>query len=126
MRNSLVTRLYTRRYGIYVGEDQFGNQYYRNPKAHRAPGLLSSSEKRWVLYNGAPEASRVPPAWHAWLHHITDEPPTSGEMPDRQPWEKEHTPNRTMTAEAYRPPGHTLRGGKRAKGTGDYEPWLPS
>jgi NADH:ubiquinone oxidoreductase subunit len=77
MRNSLVTRLYTRRYGIHVGEDQFGNQYYRNPKAHRAPGLLSSSEKRWVLYNGAPEASRVPPAWHAWLHHITDEPPTS-------------------------------------------------
>ena len=31
----------------------------------------------------------------------------------------------TGTDQAYRPPGHTLKGGRRAKATGDYEPWTP-
>lgn len=126
MKNTIGTLLYTRRRGEKVGEDEFGNTYYRNRAAHRRPGLLSSDEKRWVIYNGDAEASRVPPAWHAWLHHMVDTPPQAGGVPERKPWEKPHEPNRTMTAEAYRPPGHTLRGGKRARGTGDYEPWMPS
>ena len=36
-----------------------------------------------------------------------------------------HLPKLTGTGEAYLPPGHTLAGGKRARGTGDYEPWTP-
>ena len=32
----------------------------------------------------------------------------------------------TGTALAYRPPGHTLKGGHRAPATGDYEPWTPN
>ena len=32
----------------------------------------------------------------------------------------------TGTDLAYRPPGHTLMGGHRAKATGDYEPWTPA
>ena len=35
--------------------------------------------KRWVVYAGAPEASMVGPEWHAWLHHLTDEPLPSDE-----------------------------------------------
>src|SRR3546814_7347583 len=63
--------------------------------------------------------------WHAWLHHTTDAVPPEG-GPDRHPWQKDHQPNLTGTVQAYRPPGHTLKGGRRAPATGDYEPWTPN
>ena len=28
--------------------------------------------KRWVIYNGVVEASRVPADWHGWLHYTND------------------------------------------------------
>jgi NADH:ubiquinone oxidoreductase subunit len=126
MKNTIGTLIHTRLRGEFVGEDEFGNKYYRDKQARFGKGSLSSNEKRWVVYNGDAEATRVPPAWHAWLHHTVTAPPTDGGVPPKKPWEKPHEPNHTMTAEAYRPPGHTLRGGKRARGTGDYEPWIPS
>ncbi len=126
MRNTIGTLIYTRLRGELAGEDEFGNKYYRDRRARFERGSLSSNEKRWVVYNGDAEASRVPPRWHAWLHHTIDTPPNHGGVPEKKPWEKPHHPNPTMSAEAYRPPGHTLRGGKRARGTGDYEPWTPS
>jgi NADH:ubiquinone oxidoreductase subunit len=78
-----------------------------------------------VIYNGEVEASRVPPEWHIWLHHTTDATPPEG-GPARQPWQKDHLPNLTGTDLAYRPPGHTLKGGRRDAATGDYEPWTPN
>jgi NADH:ubiquinone oxidoreductase subunit len=81
--------------------------------------------RRWVLYNGEVEASRVPPEWHAWLHHTVDVPPQLGQWP-HYPWQKEHVPNLTGTPLAYRPPGSLLRGGHRAPASGDYEPWTPN
>lgn len=126
MKNSIGTLIYTRLRGEYVGSDEFGNKYYRDARARFAKGSLSSNEKRWLLYNGDVEATRVPPSWHAWLHHTVDAPPQAGGAPPKKPWEKPHRQNPTMSPEAYRPPGHTLRGGKRARATGDYEPWTPS
>ena len=120
---TLGTRLYTWLRGEQVGADAAGNRYYRDKTgASRGDGLR---EKRWVMYNGDAAASRVPPEWHGWLHHIVvDAPPPGG--PATKPWQKPHLPNRTGTAEAYRPPGHEFKGGKRAAATGDYEPWTPS
>jgi NADH:ubiquinone oxidoreductase subunit len=76
------------------------------------------------MYRGEPEASKVPPEWHAWLHHTVDEVPHPESRP-RYPWEKPHQPNMTGTPQAYRPAGSILRGGMRAPSTGDYEPWTP-
>lgn len=120
-RLSLGTRLYTLLHGQAVGTDQFGSTYYqerRDPKGRR--------RRRWVLYKGEVEASRVPPEWHAWLHYVLPEPPGKDGGKPAKPWQKEHVPNLTGTAEAYRPPGHTLEGGRRATTAGDYEPWVPS
>ena len=101
--------------GNAVGKDDFGNRYYQS----------KDGKRRWVIYAGTVEASRVPPEWHGWLHHTFALPPTQ-DPPKRKVWEEPHQPNLTGTALAYRPPGHTLKGGQRAKGTGDYEPWVPS
>ncbi len=116
--------LYTRFKGKVVGSDHFGNRYFRERGGGNVHPDSLRKERRWVVYADEVEASRVPPEWHAWLHHTVTEPPPPG-GPARQPWEKEHQRNRTGTGEAYRPPGHTLSGGKRARGTGDYEPWTP-
>jgi len=115
---TIGTRLFTWLRGEAVGTDSFGNRYYRSRNAAAVRG-----EKRWVIYKGEAEASKVPPQWHAWLHKTTDLVP--GNEP-AQSWQKPHEPNQTGTALAYRPPGHTYRGGQRARATGDYEPWRPS
>ena len=123
---SLSTRLLTWLTGEYVGTDSLGNRYYREKgrRALRRGGGRASREKRWVMYKGEPEASKVPPEWHAWLHHTVDEVPHPESRP-RYSWEKPHQPNMTGTPQAYRPAGSILRGGMRAPSTGDYEPWTP-
>lgn len=112
--NTYGTRLFTLRKGIAVGEDEFGNTYYRERNGSR----------RWVIYRDLAEASKVPPDWHGWLHHTVDVPPTEESYTPKH-WQKSHIPNRTGSAAAYRPQGSTLAAGDRPAATGDYEPWRP-
>ncbi|MDJ0894793.1 MAG: NADH:ubiquinone oxidoreductase subunit NDUFA12 [Alphaproteobacteria bacterium] len=131
---TIGTRLYTLAFGELVGTDAFGNRYYQRRAGsaaadgarHGPPRMWKiKRRKRWVIYSGKPEASAVPPEWNAWLHYTTDETPgPDAGMPTR-PWRLEHQPNPTGTPQAYRPPGHTLEGGQRAKVSSDYEPWTP-
>ena len=111
---TLGTRFHTWRFGAFVGEDQFGNRYYQRDGGRR----------RWVIYNGDAEASRIPPGWHGWMHYRTDIPP-SEDIYRAHEWEKPHKPNMTGTAAAYRPKGSLLTPEKRPEVTGDYEPWTP-
>ena len=125
MGATLGTWLLTWLRGERVGADDYGNQYYRLKNFRPQPlgGGRFSRERRWVIYKGEPEGSKVPPEWNAWLHHMHDEVPTPRQ---RYPWEKPHQPNLTGTPEAYRPRGHDYKGGQRARATGDYEPWTPT
>ena len=116
-RMNIGTRLFTLLKGRRVGSDGAGNIYYEE-KRPRSP----TRTRRWVAYAGQPDASAVPPEWHAWLHHLTEAPlPETG----RKPWQKPHIANATGTPEGYRPPGHDYEGGQRARATGDYEAWTP-
>lgn len=103
-----------------MGSDSLGNIYYEaSPrKGYKRP-------RRWVIYSGEAEASRVPPEWHGWLHYQTDEVPNESAPSFRRDWQKPYVPNETGTDFAYRPPGHILEGGKRDHATGDYEAWTP-
>jgi NADH:ubiquinone oxidoreductase subunit len=110
------TKLWSWWNGVVVGEDRFGNRYYQSKRLGAA--------KRWVLYHGMAEASKVPPEWHRWLHYMTDIAPTwDGYF--AHAWEKEHLPNLTGTAYAYQPPGHWDQGHKRARASADYQAWQP-
>ncbi|HVY84065.1 MAG TPA: NADH:ubiquinone oxidoreductase subunit NDUFA12 [Caulobacterales bacterium] len=108
----------TRR-GSLVGQDEYGNRFYEE----RRPSL-DGRKRRWVVYDGLAEASRVSPDWHGWLHHTFEEPPTVAPFKTK-PWEKPHQPNLTGTVRAYRPKGSLARGGRREKATSDYEAWKP-
>ena len=108
---TIGTRLYTWRRGEKVGEDAEGNAYFQS----------RDGKRRWVIFNGVSEASRVSPEWHGWLHHTFQEPPTEAPLP-RKAWEKPHLPNVTGTPAAYQPPGSIL-GERRPRA--DYEAWVP-
>jgi NADH:ubiquinone oxidoreductase subunit len=116
------TQLWTRLYGEFVGEDEFGNRYYRTRGGAIDPTL--GVQRRWVTYPGYAEPSTVPPAWHGWLHNTVAEPPTEQDYQPR-PWQKPHRANLTGTPGAYRPSGSTLASGRRPKATGDYRAWRP-
>ena len=116
------TQLWTARFGELVGEDEYGNRYYRTRGGKIDQGL--GFDRRWVVYNGYAEASMVPPSWHGWLHHTVDVPPTQ-EQTKTYRWEKPHRPNLTGTPAAHRPSGSTLAQGRRPKATGDYKAWNP-
>ena len=116
---TIGTHLWSWRKGEQVGTDSQGNRYFRTRKPD-----ASGRERRWVIYNGSNDASRVPAEWHGWLHGSFDDVPESN-LPPPRIWEAEFTPNATGTAMAYRPAGALERGGKRARATGDYEAWSP-
>ena len=109
------TALFTKRFGNEVGKDDAGNLYYQDKK---------SPSRRWVIYNGNNDGSRVPPAWNAWLKGTIDDLPEKSRPPIRK-FQKDPVPNLTGTMAAFRPDGALGSGKIRPASTGDYEPWIP-
>ena len=89
-----------------IGADEFGNDYFENKKG-----------KRFVVYNGEAEPSKVPMQWHGWLHYTTNLAPVNINT-HHFSWQKSHLPNLTGTKHAYAPKNSTEN--KLA-----YEPWNP-
>ena len=112
----------TVRGSVFVGKDELGNSYYE--ARDDSDSYDKGRKRRWVVYNGYAEASKVPADWHGWLHYTFDQPPTEQPLP-RRAWEKEHLPNLTGTPLAWRPPGSLAGDAKRPAATGDYQAWTP-
>lgn len=105
------TRLHTFLHGKYVGKDEFGNRYYEGKKTS-----ANGRKKRWVMYKGMAEPSKVPASWHGWLHYTVDEV-----LSGRYAWQKDHLPNLTGTKYAYDP-----EQGKENRGDQKYQAWKPN
>ena len=107
-----------------VGSDEYGNRYFEESGK---PSFPDGRRRRWVIYHGVAEPSRVPSDWHGWLHHTLPEPPTAVPFV-RKKFEKDHLPNMTGTPLAYHPKGslyHAAKGGDRGVGLDD-GPWSPT
>ncbi len=109
---TLNTQFYTWRKGQKVGEDDQGNRYYQS----------RDGKRRWVIYNGEAEASRVPADWHGWLHHTFDNAPATTPLSHKS-WEKPHQENLTGTPLAYAPSGSMRQAAPADRR--DYEAWVP-
>ncbi len=110
---SIIDRFFTFLTSDKVGTDQFGNRYYLS----RYKKDYLGNKSRYVVYNGAAEPSKVPPMWHAWLHHLSDKVVES----QNYSWQKAHIPNLTGTKLAYVP----AKSGVRPSVSADYTPWFP-
>lgn len=92
----LINRLSIKLFAKKVGTDQYGNTYYISNRKD-----YLNQPKRYVIYKGMDEPSKVPPMWHAWLHYTTDTVPTK--FTQKYQWQKEFTPNLSGTNGAYCP-----------------------
>jgi len=91
-RQTLGTRIHTIFFGKFVGQDEFGNKYYENKKR----------KKRWVIYNGEIEATKIPVEWYSWMHFTPNKIEKKHEL-EKYEWQKPHQSNLTGTEEAYYP-----------------------
>ncbi|KAF8370599.1 hypothetical protein PRIPAC_77028, partial [Pristionchus pacificus] len=80
------------RTGTLVGEDKFGNKYFED-NSYFMP------RNRWVVYPDRVwldyDATQVAPEWHRWLHHISDETPTTN-PPKNEKWVLTHEENSSI------------------------------
>ena len=116
---SIGTSIYTWLYGNLVGDDNYGNKYYCNSKDYN-----DLESKRWVIFCGEIEASKIPPHWHAWLHKTIDFPPIN--YVHKYSWQKDHSSNQTGTDQAYYPDSHPLSKSHKINAIkSEYETWNP-
>ena len=92
---TLGTRLTILLFGKFVGKDDLGNKYYQTKKG-----------KRFIIYNGEVDASKIPNEWYSWMHFTPNKIENSHEL-EKFEWQKPHKPNLTGSNEAYSPKGNT-------------------
>ncbi len=90
-QQTLGTRIQTIISGKYIGKDNLGNKYYE-----------SKSGKRWVIYNGEVEASKIPNEWYCWIHYINNRIENLHDF-KKYDWQKDHLPNQTGSENSYSP-----------------------
>ena len=110
-RMIIIEKFFTYITSTQVGVDEFGNKYYES----RFRKDYLGHKARYVIYNGKVEPSKVPPMWHAWIHHLRNDVPDKDAM--RYKWEKDFIPNLTGTKFAYAP---ILK-----KVSNNYTAWVP-
>ena len=85
------TKLKTIFTGKFVGKDSVGNKYYEN-----------KAGKRWVIYIGEIDASKIPIEWFSWIH-FTDNRIENEHDLKKFNWQKPHQSNQTGTKNAHHP-----------------------
>ena len=90
-QETLWTKLQTFFFGKLVCKDSFGNKYYE-----------SRSGKRWVIYKGEIDASKIPIEWYSWIHFIHNKIENFHDL-KKYDWQKPHQSNQTGTENSYHP-----------------------
>tara|TARA_S200000501_G_scaffold9328_1_gene8375 strand:+ start:2177 stop:2536 length:360 start_codon:yes stop_codon:yes gene_type:complete len=90
-QETLGTKIKTIFFGKLVGTDQFGNKYYE-----------SKDGKRWIIYEGEIDASKIPVEWYSWMHFTSNRINKDYQI-KKYEWQKPHKPNMTGTESAYYP-----------------------
>ena len=85
------TKLKTIFFGKFVGKDSFGNKYY-----------CSKTGKRWVIYSGEIDASKISNEWYSWIHFLNNKIENNHNF-KKYDWQKPHQSNQTGTENAYYP-----------------------
>ena len=94
--NSIFFKVYCFIFAKKIGVDEYGNTYFT--KKSYSP-KNNFRERRFIIYNGIVEASKVPQRWNAWLHHVEEKPPENNTS--KPSWFKKHSPNLTGTPFSY-------------------------
>tara|TARA_B100000963_G_C22567926_1_gene644631 strand:+ start:115 stop:471 length:357 start_codon:yes stop_codon:yes gene_type:complete len=88
---TIGTMIQTVLFGKFQGKDSFGNKYYE-----------SKQGKRWIIYNGEVDSSKIPNEWFSWMHYTKNKIEKVHEF-EKYKWQKNHKPNLTGSKKAYHP-----------------------
>ena len=102
-QQTLGTRIQTILFGKFVGKDSFGNKYYKN-----------KNDKRWVIYNGEIDATKISDDWYSWIHHTKNKIENLHQL-KKYEWQKQHLFNQTGTDQSYHPNKKNNEIGKKYK-----------
>lgn len=91
-----------------VGSDEFGNCYFE-----------AKDGRRFIIYKGMAEPSKIPAEWHGWIHYSYDMTPININT-KKYSWQKIHLPNLTGTKNAHSPKNSTTINKK------PYQSWQPN
>jgi NADH:ubiquinone oxidoreductase subunit len=91
-KQTFGTFLKTLFYGIYVGQDELGNRYYKSKK-----------NERWVIYADNIEATKITSDWYLWIHHTINKIPEKKNIKQKYLWQKDHLENQTGSKNSYKP-----------------------
>ena len=108
---TLGTRIWSFFNGVLVGTDSHQNQYYRN----------KNDTRRWVIYSGSIESTKVSPEWNNWLRFTSLNSPKKIKKFN---WQKEHKQNLTGTPSAFNPEIREYKNETTSK-LNDYKKWSP-
>ncbi len=97
-----LVRIYLNFFGKKVGEDAYGNQYF---ETNRKDSF--GRKKRFCLYNGKPEASKISPEWFPFMHYQIEAKDVL-KNPKQYKWQKPALPNLTLSDVKYLPKNHPL------------------
>jgi len=100
---TIGTRLKTIFFGKFVGKDSFGNKYYQNKKG-----------KRWVVYKGEIDASKISTEWYSWIHYTKNKIENVHDF-QKYEWQKPHQSNQTGTDNSYHPNKNNEKNNKKYK-----------
>jgi len=104
LANALCIKFFSQK----IGSDEFGNEYFQNKQG-----------KRFVLYKGLAEPSKIPAEWFGWVHYSTDISPVLINT-HKFSWQKIHLPNLTGTKGAYSPKHSSVK-----NTNSQYQAWKP-
>jgi len=90
-QQTLGTRIHTILFGKFVGKDSFGNKYYE-----------SKSGKRWVIYSGEIDATKISNDWYSWMHYTKNKIENLHQL-KKYHWQKNHQSNQTGSDKSYHP-----------------------
>ena len=90
-QETIGTKIETIFFGKFVGEDHLGNKYYKN-----------RSGKRWVIYKGEVDATKIPIEWYSWIHFTKNKIENTHDL-KKYDWQKPHQSNQTGSNDSYHP-----------------------
>jgi NADH:ubiquinone oxidoreductase subunit len=82
----VLTLLWARFKGKEVGHDEFGNRYFEMRQAD-----YWGKNRRICIYNGNPEATKIPAEWHGWMHYKYNFE-TVKKLENKYIWQSKHIP----------------------------------
>ena len=97
-----LVKIYLYFCGVKVGEDEYGNQFFELKRTD-----YLGRKKRYCLYNGIPEASKISPEWHPFMHYQIEAKDVKTTFKQYK-WQKSAVPDATLSQKKYLPRHHFL------------------